>query len=187
MGETVLPFLAIITPNSEFVWSIILALVTASLLRVFQPKVKLVWGSTSISSHRFKLREDGEPVNIATEKLYVQNVGRKSANNVELVLSDIPTSYTLWTPREHTNAALNGGGFVIKIPSIAPGELLIIDTIDVDVRNPRLLAVNCPDVLAKWVEFLPQRQFGKLFNSVVFYLFFSGFVGTAYLLLTLLV
>ena len=99
--------------------------------------------------------------------------------------NDIPSSYTLWSPREHTSNPLEGGGFSIKTPTLAPLELLIVDTIDIDRCNLHLVAVNCPDALAKPVQFLAQRKYGKLFTVFVGYLMFAGLMGSIYLLLNL--
>jgi len=175
----------LLEPYSEFLAAILLSLVTAGLLAIFKPRVKLTWGSTSVSVHNFRIREDGEPIRIATEKLFVQNIGKKAAKDIELILNNVPTSYTLWSPREHSSCLLDGGGFSIKIPTLAPNELLIVDTIDIDRRNLHLVAVNCPDAIAVPVRFMAQRQFGKVVNSIVFYLMFAGLVGTIYLVLAL--
>lgn len=174
-------------PAHELILAIVISLVTAGLLALFKPKVKLTWGTTSISRHKFKLRVDSEPIMISTEKLYVQNIGKKPATEVELILSDIPSSYTLWSPREHEGKPLENGGFSIKIPTLAPNELLIVDLIDIDVRFPKLIAVNCPDSIAQPVQFMAQRQFGKMVTAAVFYLMAAGFVGTVYLALLMVI
>ena len=165
----------------DFLLAIVLSIATAWVLSLFRPRVKLHWGSTSLSFHKFKLEEDGEPIVVSTEKIFLQNVGRKPASEIELVLTDIPSSYTLWSPREHESKPLKNGGFSIVIPSLAPRELLIVDIIDVDRRNPKLIAVNCPDVLAENIEFKPQRVQNKWVIALVLYLMTAGLVGTIYL------
>ena len=175
-----------VEPAHEFILAILLSLVTAWLLAAFRPKVKLTWGSTSLNYHRFKLSEEGNFINVATEKLFVQNVGKKAASNIELVMNDQPTSYTLWPPRDHKYGPLEGGGYFIKIETLAPSELLIVDTIDIDNRNPRLVTVNCPDTLSNHVEFEPQRKYGKVFVAFVGYLMFAGLVGSLYVILNLI-
>jgi len=165
----------------SFIVAVVLSLTTAGLLFVFRSKVKLIWGSTSLSVHNFPLNEDGQNAFIATEKFYVQNTGTKPAKDIELVLSAIPSSYRLWSPRMHEPRALSNGNFAISIPSMAPGELLIIDVIDIDRRNISLLSVNCPDTLSQHVEFAPQRQFGRAMTALIGYLMLAGLVGSIYL------
>ncbi|MDI3338411.1 hypothetical protein QKW60_18525 [Defluviimonas aestuarii] len=172
-------------PAHDFIISIALALVTAFLLWLLRARVKLIWGSTSSNYHQFKLREDGEKISIWTEKFFVQNTGKKAASNVEIVFSEHLTSFNLWPPRDHTPKLLENGHFVIHVPSIAPGELVIVDMIDIDARGPRLLSVNCPDALSKTVRFMATRQFSWPINLLIGYLMIAGLVGTIYLVLQL--
>lgn len=177
---------AAIEPAHNFLFALSLSLVTAALLSFFRPRVKIIWGSTSINFHKFSIVEGNEPVVISTEKLFVQNVGKQAAKSVELVLSDVPSSYSLWSPREHKSGLLEGGGFTINIPSLAPGELLIVDTIDIDRRNVRLVAVNSPDTVTKEVQFQAQRQYGRLFLGFIAYLMFAGLLASFYLAIVLI-
>lgn len=174
-------------PAHDFIISIALALVTAFLLWLLRAKVKLTWGSTSSNYHQFKLREDGEKISIWTEKFFVQNSGKKAASNVEIVFSEHLTSFNLWPPRDHSTKLLENGHFVIHVPSIAPRELVIVDMIDIDLRGPKLLSVNCPDALSKPVRFAATRQFGWPVSVLVAYLMIAGLVGTIYLALQLTV
>lgn len=185
MIEVLAQFWEASKPAHQFVGAVTLSLTTAGLLAIFRPKVKLIWGSTSVNAHSFKISDEGDPIFVWTEKLYVQNTGRKAASKVDVILNDIPSSYSLWPPREHTRRPLEGGGFLISIPYLAPKELLIVDTIDIDRKNLHLVTVNSPDTLSQSVKFLPQRQFGSIFNVIVGYLMFSGLVGTLYFLLDL--
>ncbi|NVO57865.1 hypothetical protein HW561_18870 [Rhodobacteraceae bacterium B1Z28] len=169
----------------EFILALVLALLTSFILWLFRAKAKLIWGSTSTSFHSFQLDKESPPEAIWTEKFYVQNTGRSAASNIEIVFSEPPTSYSLWSPREHSKVILENQTFVLRIPSLAPAELLIVDVVDIHARSVRLLSVNCPDSLAKEVPFLPMRQFGSVFNGFVLYLMFAGLVGTLYLALQL--
>jgi hypothetical protein len=173
-------------PFHGFIYAISLSAFTALLISFFRPSVKITWGSTSLSFHDFRLTEkEDSQVIIATEKFYVQNVGKQPAKAVELIHSNIPSSYTLWPPRDHVSNAMPNGGFSIRVPSIAPSELLIVDTVDISSRNVKLLSVNCPDALTKNVEFAAQRQFGKAFNGFILYLMFAGLIATFYTLIFL--
>jgi hypothetical protein len=175
-----------LSPAHEFIVSVAIALATAFLIWLFRAKVKLLWGSTSTSYHTFRLGENGQNIAIWTEKFYVQNTGRKPASSIEIVFSDSLTSFNLWPPRDHSQKTLDNGNYVIAVPSLAPGELLIVDMIDIDLRSPKLLSVNCPDSLSRQVDFVAQRQFGRVVTTVVAYLMISGAVGTIYLLIRLL-
>jgi hypothetical protein len=171
-------------PIQELIYSVAIGVVTALLHWIFRAKVKVIWGSTSLNFHHFKLAPDREPISIATEKYFIQSMGKKEAREVEIVLSSLPTSYTLWPVRDHTTKLLENGNFIIHVPFLAPSELLIVDIIDLDLRNPKLVTVNCPDALTTPISFLPQRRFPPAVLWLSGYLMLAGFVGTIYLLLT---
>ncbi len=172
-------------PIHELLLAVSIALIITYVRWLFRAKVEIIWGSTSLSYHNFKLTEDGAPIAVSTEKLYVQNVGKKPASNIELILTDIPTSYTLWSPRDHQSKAMAGGGFSITVPSLASSELLIVDVIDIDSRNPKLLSVNCPDAIPKVVQYEAQRQFGKYLEAIAAFLMFVGLIACIYVVLKL--
>jgi len=175
-----------LAPAHEFIGAVSITLLSSFLIWAFRSRVKLIWGSTSSNYHQFKINEDGNNVNIWTEKFFVQNTGRKAAHDIEIVFSAHMTSYNLWSPRDHKHKILENGNFVIQIPSLAPHELLIVDMIDIDSRNPKLLAVNCPDALSENVAFQVNRKFGWIFNTFVGYLMLAGLIGSFYLLIQLI-
>lgn len=182
MNSFVLNAWLALAPFHEFLSSLALTVFSGLLFWAFRAKVKVIWGSASATYHQFSLPPErgGGLAAIWTEKLYLQNTGRKPAVNVEIVLTAPPSSYALWQVRDHSAKVLSGGQFSLVIPSLAPQELLVVDVIDIDSRNVRVLAVNCPDALTQSVSFLPQRQFGHLVNGVVGYLLVAGVIGTVY-------
>ena len=80
---------------------------------------------------------------------------------------------------------MENGNFIIHVPFLAPQELLIVDIIDLDRRNPKLVTVNCPDALTNPINFHPQRQYPSSVLWLVGYLMVAGFIGSVYVLLTL--
>ena len=168
----------------DFVFAILLTLVTTFILWLFRSKVKIIYGSTSNNYHAFNYGPAQAPVSVSTEKFYLQNTGKSHASNLEIVFSSRPSSFNLWSPRAHSVELLDNGNFVISVPSLAAKELLIVDMIDVEANGPRLLAVNCPDAIAQEVEFLPVRQFGNTFNAFVAFLMLAGLIGSFYFILS---
>jgi hypothetical protein len=180
-------FWLLLEPAHEFIYSVGLAAVTALLFWLFRAQVKVIWGRTSLNFHNFVIAGDSEPVHVATQKFFVQNLGRRATSSIEIVFSAAPTSYNLWPPRDHRKTTLDNGQFSLNIPSIAPGELIIIDTVDIELGDPRILSVNCPDTISSQVDFVAQRKFARWVYALVAYLMLAGLVGTAYLALNLFV
>lgn len=173
---------AFIADLPDIVSAVLITLATSGLLWLFRAKVKIIYGSTNWSLHQLNLPGDQPPGLVSSEKIYVQNVGRKSANSIELVFSRKPVSYKVWAPREHTERILPDGEYSITIPSLAPRELLIVDILSTGTRA-ELLSVNSPDCISKRVPFQPQRLFGNFMMLTVGYLMLAGFVGTVFLIL----
>jgi hypothetical protein len=176
----------VLEPAREFILAVAISLVTASMLWIFRARVKIIWGSTNFNYHEFRLKPESAPISISTEKYFVQNVGRKPATSIEMVFSAVPTSYNLWPPMDHNTKIAPNGNFHLHVPSLAPFQLLIVDAIDINLKNPRIIAVNCPDAITSPVKFGSQRQFGFGITAVVGLLMISGLIGVVYLLLQIL-
>ncbi|MBL4874614.1 MAG: hypothetical protein JKY41_14825 [Rhodobacteraceae bacterium] len=186
MSEQLVKLWSIFAPASDFLLAIALSALSALLIWFFRARVRIIWGSTNFSFHNFHIDPEKDPIAIGSEKFFVQNIGRKPASSIELVFSEEPTSYNLWPQRDHSSTALKNGGYAIQISSLAPHELLIVDIIDIDLKGPKLISVNCPDVMTNEVRFQVLRQFGKPVNFIVGYLMASGLVGTIYLILQMI-
>lgn len=175
-------------PLHKFISALILSGLTAYMLWFFRAKVSLVWGTTSTNYHRFSAKSaDGHqiPIDVWTEKFFIQNVGRKPALSVEIVLSAPPTSHNLWPPRDHSVNILYDGVTSVKIPTIAPRELIILDIIDVNLRQVRILSVNCQDSLSRQVNFQTVRRYGNITNFIIVSLMSMGLVGCVYFVLSI--
>ncbi|WP_370269158.1 hypothetical protein [Nioella sp.] len=186
MAELLGEIWTILEPAREFILAVAISLGTAYLLWLFRARVKIIWGSTNLNVHEFQLKPDAAAISISTEKYFVQNMGRKPASRVEIVFSAVPTSYNLWPPMDHTTKVAPNGSFFLNVPSLAPFQLLIVDAIDLDLKNPKIVAVNCPDAITQPVSFGAQRQFGVFVTAIVAFLMFSGLIGIIYLLLQML-
>jgi hypothetical protein len=137
--------------------------IIAYLLR---PKVKLIWGRANNSFHVLRPTEQ-QIVNVYCEKLYVQNLGSKPAEKVEVVLSGAPSEFTIYPPRTYEKKLIENGQLSIAVPYIAPHELVIIDTIHVNNRTAEIVSVHCPEALGFRVEFWVLRKFRPRFYFIL--------------------
>jgi hypothetical protein len=123
----------------------------------FRARVKLIYGHPNNSFH--SLTGDAGPVNIFCEKHYVQNIGRKPAEKIEIAFSCAPSGITVFPPRSFQQSTESDGRMMLAIPYLAPGELIIIDTIHVNSRTAELRAVHCPENVGRRVDFWVLRKF----------------------------
>ena len=153
----------------------------------FGPSVKLVFGRANNSFH---LLSDGAPkseVAVYTEKYYVQNKGRQTASDVELVFVSKPDKVSIFEERDFQETSSPNGYFIITIPFIAPRELLIIDTIMLHGRDASLKNVNCRQAEAKAVDFVVQQKISNFTGLLLFLLMILGAASVLAILLRIVI
>jgi len=164
-----------VEPFRGEVVAFILTLLGIWIGRLLRPKVKLIWGRSNNSLHFVPTEVPAEEkkdteitdVQIYAEKYFLQNNGKKPATNVEFVLSHTPNNLSIWQSRQYKKSLNPEGNLVVSIPSIAPLELIIIDTVYINRQAATVESVECSEVLGKEVSFFTQRKFGKFTLSLV--------------------
>ncbi|UYQ72028.1 hypothetical protein OF122_18650 [Pelagibacterium flavum] len=137
------------------------------LSRYFTAAPKLKYGRANNSFHSLALPEDNR-ANIYCEKLYFQNIGGKAATNVQISFRNAPTDISTYPPLQYETAQGKDGHFFLMIPSIAPKELIIIDTIHVNAPTAEIIAVRCSEGSGKEVPFWVLRRYGRIATFLVF-------------------
>lgn len=148
-----------LSPFQSQVLAFILTTTATLAAYLFRARVKLIYGFTNNSFHT--LKADQGPVNVFCEKHYVQNAGRNPAEKVEIVFSCAPSEWTIFPPRSFDRKDGPDAQMILTVPYLAPGELIIIDTIHVNSRTAELRAVHCPESVGKRVEFWVQRKYRR--------------------------
>ena len=152
--------------------SVLLTAVISTVAYAFRPKVKIIWGRANNSYNT--LRTDNSQTGVYCEKHYVQNTGRKPATDVEFVYHHAPTEIGIWQARDYAKKQTPEGHFMITIPRIAPRELVIIDSIYINLITADVISVKNGEAVGKRVNFVVNRQFGRLMQALFLLLFFGG-------------
>ncbi len=139
------------------------------IIYMFRSKVKLIYGRANNSRNVVFTPHDHDSAQsnaneIYVEKFFLQNVGRKTATRVEFVLSSTPNDISIFEPRESEIKMVEKGNCLIKIPQIAPNELVIIDCLYINQRSAWISSVKCAECLASEVEFWTVRRFSNFVN-----------------------
>ena len=142
------------------------ALLSTAILYWFRPRVKLIYGRANNSRNLIRVpssdeeTENGDTVTeIYVEKFFLQNTGRKTATNVEFVLSDFPSDISVWQPRNVTYTRVQRENCLAGIPQIAPRELVVIDCVYINQKAAWITSVKSAEALGKEVPFCTVRQF----------------------------
>lgn len=85
-----------------------------------------------------------------------------------------PDDFSVFPARSYELGLNPEGKFVAKFPFLAPGELIIIDVVYIQKRAAAIEAVVCSEAIGKAVNFVTNRQYGPVVNSVVLLLMLFG-------------
>jgi hypothetical protein len=154
------------------------------IVYMFRSKVKLIYGRANNSRNVIFTPHDQDAAQsnaneIYVEKFFLQNVGKKTATGVEFVLSSTPNDISIFQPRESEIRIVEKGNCLIRIPQIAPNELVVIDCLYINQRSAWINSVKCAECLASEVEFWTVRRFPNLFNWLAVALFILGIAFVA--------
>ena len=178
-----------IAPFQTQLVSLALTLIGAFIVWMCRAQVKLIYGRANNSLNRVNVpssEQSQQPTytEIYVEKFFLQNVGRKPATHVEFVLSNFPTDISIFQPREAEFIKVGKGDCMIKIPRVAPSELVIIDCVYINMRAAFITSVKCSEVLGKEVPFQTIRKFPKIIECAIFVILILGIAFIAQILIT---
>jgi hypothetical protein len=104
-----------------YIATIVVSLLTGYFAQFLQPRSKLLcW-----SPHNFFFDLKNEKVLLQTNSLTVQNVGRKPAEDVEIIHKQRPDFFELYPSIEYQEISNPNGEHVIKVKSLGPKEWVV--------------------------------------------------------------
>ncbi len=164
--QTLTDFWEVLTPIHQEVVGLAFTLFGALVLFIFRPKVKLIFGRANNSLNSITVpdqHEEGEhrTTEIYVEKFFLQNTGRVAATNVEFVLSEFPADIRIWQPRDSEIKLVEKSNCFIRIPQVAPQELVVIDCVYLNQLAASVVSVKCAEALGKEVSFFTVRRFSQ--------------------------
>ena len=148
----------------------IVSLIVGLLLQRFQSKPNLLYWVPG--TFLFELEEP--KVILRTDSLTIQNTGRESATNVEIVHKYKPDHFHFSTAISFTEETNPNGDHIIKISSLGAKEFVNIQFLS-HVQQPVLLTVRSADGPAQLIQVHLQRMFPKWFNASMAGLLLLGF------------
>lgn len=167
---------AIPAPLTSFFLTLLLS-VGAYVLR---PRVKLIWGLKNIYTHVMRRTKEGEqPLAIHTAHYVIQNSGRASAKDVEIVFNYAPDETTVWPQRQYTAVLNREARLVLRLDFIAPGEFIDVSIININKALPELLSVQNPEIIGKQVNI----NYVRAFPTWVYILMWASmFLGVVFII-----
>ena len=165
-----------ISPNIQ---AVILTSVIAIVGWIINARPKLHFGpiNNAFFVHTIKDEEDEtkeKSITIYTNKFFVQNTGLAPAKNIEILLNGDGSQIRVWPAIDYTLKQNRDGFYIIEISRILGGELIVIDTLNVNGGKLFVAGVRSDEIIGKEAHFYAERMRGKFFFAFVTALFILG-------------
>ena len=148
----------------------LVSLVVGFLLMRFEPKSKVCYWFP----HAFVFDLKSEGLRIQTNSLTVQNLGRLTAESVEVIHKTKPDFFQISPPLPYTEEISNSGEHILRINSIGPKEVFTLQVLSYKTV-PELLNIRSKEGAASSIPIVIQRYVPKWIELVVGLLMLAGF------------
>jgi hypothetical protein len=164
-----------------------LALLASLIQWSLRAKPRLWWSVHSPRAflHSYKIPRENQPP-LDKNDIYnsssfsLNNSGRATAQDVEIVFNWRPQLLNLWPQRLYTEHENPEGRFIIKIGTLGPKEFIGIDMLSCNRDLPAIVQVRAAVGSTKNIAMYPQRIFPKWMNMLLMYFTFLGFATSIY-------
>jgi hypothetical protein len=137
------------------------------------------WGDEVFAKHprvialvthgaQFDISTPQQQANANTFTLGLQNLGRAVAEDIQITHSYLPSNFQVWPPAATTVDILPSNHRVLKIPTIAPKQMVFVAYLDMAPINHGMI-VNMT-VKGQPIRLVP-TQISKMYSRQVLYVF----------------
>jgi len=168
-------------------WGVAVATIAAPIITLFVAK-RWLESSALISffGHVAAFRAmppSGQPFTVHTHAVVLRNTGRRSATNVRLRHYVLP-DFVIWPAVQHRVEALpNGGGREIVIPTLVPGQQIIVSYLYFPPLTFQQInaGIHSDEGFARAIPVLLQRVYPIWFNRTLVALVLIGIGSVVYI------
>lgn len=151
------------------------------ILRLLQPRSKIIWSEPHTFTYLLpRAKEPGGTFNVFTKAIYLQNVGKQSASDVQVICNYEPQYYNLLPPLPHETETMDDKRFVIRANSLGPKEWFQIEILSEELLPNVLRVRTSTGGDGKLVAVNPMRIYSKTFRAFVLLLLFLGTFSVIY-------
>ncbi len=158
------------TPIDGYILPILTSILAGYLLTYLQPKARIYYWSPHF--FRFRLPNENN-IEIQTDSLTIQNMGRKSAEDIEIILTHRPDHFQFQPPLEYSEE-LRADSFIIKLTRLVPKEYITLQLLNYRTSTPLLQTIRFSSGIAKNMPFQINRVFSKWLYSAMWILLLLG-------------
>lgn len=144
------------------------SLIIGILLKYIEPKAKLVYWFP----HNFLFNLSEPKVLLQTNSLTIQNIGRKSAEEIEIIHSHEPDFFEIH-PSVSYEAVEKNGKHIVTIPFLGSKEFITLQILSYK-SVPQILTVRSKEGMAQQIPITIQRLFPVWVNYTAVFLMLLG-------------
>jgi len=175
--------------TSPEVISVLLTAALGVIAHLLRPQAKFVWGT----SHGFVFTVPA-PANVQgahqnlyyTGTVFLQNLGRGTAEDVEVVLNFRPQHFQVWPSLDYETTENPEHHFIIKIHNLGRREWTTIELLSLNAQTPETLRVRNPLGDAKRVNIAPMQVFSSLVRNSALLLMALGILSIVYFIVRII-
>jgi hypothetical protein len=175
--------------RSPEIISVALTAVIGAISTYLASSSRIVWGISHGFTFLVPNQQQGKtsaPTPINTGSVFVQNLGRKTAENIEVILAYRPQHFEVWPVLNYEVAETPDRHFIVKIKNLGHREYATIELFSANNELPLTLRVRSPLGEAKKVNFAPMRVMPRWFNRSLILLVLLGLCALTYILIRLI-
>jgi len=158
----------------------IISFTVGFLLKHVYPKAKVVWWSSH--SFWFNVPEGDRIITIFTHAITIQNLGRKPAENIEIIHKAKPDHFKLEPPLNYQEDQTPSGEHIIRISNLSSKSFFTIEFLSY-LSLPELLYIHSKDGEAKSIRIQPQQVLSKNWKAFAQLMYWIGLCFTFYWLI----
>lgn len=150
---------------------------------LFRLRPMLKWSRPH--AYRYALRFNKatpDLTNVWAVSVFIQNVGRVSAKEIQVVFSSEPEHLNVLPHRPYEKHIGEDGLFTLELSSLAPKERFRIDIFSL-VQPPEVLNVRSSDATAQQVAMVPVEVLPPIRRGLNWALWWFGLVAAIYLVI----
>ena len=153
--------------------AVLLTAALAIIGKILQPKAKVVWGVGHQFCHNVP-QNGGGSLLIHSRNIFIKNVGKNTANDVEIHFGFKPEHFQIWPPCNYIESIFPDNHFMVKLNHLGKKEYLNIELLQGNVAPPLVLKLRTVDGDCKQVQIAPQQIFPWWFNAIIIGVFALG-------------
>jgi hypothetical protein len=183
------PLLERILASNEVLAAVIAVILTALIAlvgRFLTPRGRIAWGV--FHEHLFVAPEkvSGAIRRVYTRYIWVQNIGRATADGVEVVFNYSPQHFEVWPQRQFERQTNAQGNTILRFPELSRGEHFGVSLLSVDEPIPDITNVRWSDGVGRRLPMAPQRAWSPTAQRLFLLSLGIGLVSTLFVVVRLI-